>query len=56
MPSYDGNEFIKTEKFTILFDTIRDRKERWMTENSIVVDCTVVALINGGIVMKNVVV
>ena len=37
MLSYDGSEFMKTEKLTILFDIMRDRKERWMIENLIVV-------------------
>jgi len=44
---------MKTEKFTILFDTMRDRRERWMTENSVVVDCMVIVLTDGGIVRQN---
>ena len=32
MFSYNGSEFVKIDKFTILFDTVRDRKENWMVE------------------------
>jgi len=50
MFSYDGSEFVKMEKFIILFDTMRGSKERWVIESSVMVDCMVVALTNGGIV------
>ncbi|RPA98364.1 hypothetical protein L873DRAFT_1687562 [Choiromyces venosus 120613-1] len=56
MLSYDGSEFVKTNKFTVLFDTMRDQKEKWMSENSVIVDCMVFALTTGGIAMKDVVV
>jgi len=55
MLSYDGAEFVMTDEFTVVFDTMQDNKEKWMKENSVVVDCVVVALTNGGIV-KDVVV
>ena len=56
MFSYDGSEFVKMEKLTILFDTLRGSKERWVIESSVMVDCMVVALTNGGIVWKSVLV
>ena len=33
---------------TLLFESMKDNKSRWMAENSDVVDCMVVALFNGG--------
>ncbi|KAF8544769.1 hypothetical protein BDD12DRAFT_814675 [Trichophaea hybrida] len=50
MLRYDGSKFLMTDKFMVLFDTMRDRKEKWMTENSILVDYIYAALSNGGIV------
>ena len=35
MFSYGGSEFVKMEKFIILFDTVGDSKERWV----IGIDC-----------------
>lgn len=55
MLSYDGAEFVMTNEFMVMFDTMQDDKEKWMKEYSVVVACIVVALTNGGIV-KDVVV
>jgi len=52
MLSYDGGDFVITEKFTVLFDTMKDRKERWLQGNAVIVDCMLLALINGGIMMN----
>ncbi|KAF8434040.1 hypothetical protein BGX38DRAFT_1221080 [Terfezia claveryi] len=54
MIEYDGHTFQMTEKFTVLFNTMGKQKDRWMKENSVVVDCLHVALQNGGIVKKDV--
>lgn len=56
MFKYDGVSFWKTEKMDVVFDTMDDDKERWMKDYSILVDCIYVALSNGGIVKKDVVV
>ena len=52
MLSYDGGEFVITEKFTVLFDTMRDGKERWLQQNAAIVECMLIALINGDIMMN----
>lgn len=54
MIAYDGHTFQMTEKFMVLFDTMGKQKDRWMKQNSVVVDCLYVALQNGGIVKKDV--
>ena len=55
MIRYDGT-FQMTEKFMVLFNTMGKQKDRWMKENSVVVDCLYVALQNGGVVKQDVMV
>lgn len=55
MVSYDGSEFVETDKFLVLFDTMEDGKEKWRKEYSILVDCMVAALMNGGKEKENMV-
>ena len=43
----------KTREITVVFD---EDKESWMKEGSVLVDCMFVALSNGGIVKKDVIV
>jgi len=52
MLSYDGGDFVITNKFMVLFDTMRDGKEVWLQENAVIVDCMLIALMNGGIMMN----
>ena len=52
MPRYDGALFKVTEKFDVIFDTMRNNQVRWMRDYSVVVDCVYVALSDGGIVSK----
>lgn len=54
MLKYDGKEFVMTEKFVVLFDTMSERKERWLQENAIIVDCMLIALTNGGTMTNSV--
>ena len=53
MVKYDG-KFQITEKFTVLWDSMDERKDEWMKRGSIVVDCINCALSNGGMVKKDV--
>jgi len=50
MVRYDGTSFTLTNVFMVLFNTMRDEKDRWMSECSVLVDCLNVALNVGGIV------
>ena len=50
MLSYNGSGFVITERFTVLFDGMMESKEKWMKENTILVECVYAALSNGGIV------
>jgi len=56
MFEYDGGVFQKTNSIVVLFDSMDEEKERWMKEGAVLVDCINVALSNGGIVKKDVVV
>ncbi|KAF8427484.1 hypothetical protein EV426DRAFT_715056 [Tirmania nivea] len=56
MLSYDCKEFRLTQSFQVVFDGMATKKTRWMEDYSIVVDCILFALSNGGIVKENVVV
>jgi hypothetical protein len=56
MVEYDGKLFRKTETMVVLFDSMNENKERWMKDYSALVDCMNMALYNGGIVRKDVVV
>lgn len=48
MIRYDGSIFEMTDKFTVVFHTMGERKERWLAEYSmVVVDCMCCALSNG---------
>ncbi|PUU80617.1 hypothetical protein B9Z19DRAFT_1106959 [Tuber borchii] len=49
MLSYDGRDFVMANKFTVLFNTMRDEKEGWLQGNAIIVDCMLIALTNGGL-------
>lgn len=49
MLEYDGILFRKTDTFAVLFDSMNERKETWMKEGAVLVDCMNLALINGGI-------
>ena len=48
MIRYDGMCFALTDIFYTLFGKIED-KERWIKENSVMVDCIIVALANEGL-------
>lgn len=37
----DGKEFMMTEKFTVLLDTMEEEKKRWMDNCSVVVVCVI---------------
>lgn len=56
MISYDGTLFQKTREMMVVFDGMDEDKESWMKEGSMLVDCMNLALSNGGIVRKDVVV
>jgi hypothetical protein len=53
MLRYDGTVFTQTIKFLVMSENMRQEKERWMKEASIVVDCIHVALRSGGFVVDN---
>lgn len=55
MVTYDGSKFRMTDKFTVLFDTMHRRRDEWMEQYSVLVDCMYVALNNGGVVTKDMV-
>lgn len=52
MARYDGTSFTLTDSFIVTFRTMGSNKERWMKDCSILVDCMNVALGNGGILRK----
>lgn len=61
MLEYDGTLFRKTNIMIVVFDSMDDEKQKWLKENSILVDCIKFALRNGGIaptrlILKDVVV
>jgi len=47
---YDGTRFRMTETFFALFGAMDSNKDRWMRECSVVVECVLFALNNGGVV------
>jgi len=47
---YDGTRFQMTETFFALFGAMDTNKDRWMRECSVVVECVLFALNNGGVV------
>jgi len=46
MLKYDGESFRLTTKFSVLFGGMEYRKETWMKDYSVLVDCMNVALSN----------
>ncbi|KAG0137528.1 hypothetical protein HOY82DRAFT_547712 [Tuber indicum] len=56
MVSYDGITFQITDTFLAVPGRILEQKSLWIEEYSVVVDCLLIALRSGGIVMKGVVV
>jgi len=56
MLSYDGALFQVTEKIEAVFETMGRFKERWFRDYSFLVNCIDMALSNGGVVKKDVVV
>ena len=44
---YDGSTFTTTEKFSVMFPSMGQDKERWLKEYSVLVDCIFMALDNG---------
>jgi len=52
MLSYDGVLFQSTHKFTVVLDGMEKNKKLWLKEGSIIVDCMVAALKNGGIMRE----
>jgi len=54
MLSYDGALFQSTREFIIAFDGMEEDKEAWIKECSVIVDCMVFALKNGGMVKNDV--
>lgn len=53
MLEYDGTSFRKTNIMIVVFDSMDDEKEKWLKENSILVDCIQFALGNGGVVKND---
>jgi len=53
MLSYDGTNFRMTRQFRALFDGMEEDKVRWMKDYSIVIECMLFALSNGGLVQEN---
>ncbi|RPA92374.1 hypothetical protein L873DRAFT_1750523 [Choiromyces venosus 120613-1] len=51
MLRYDGTDFTQTIKFFVLSQNMRQEKETWMKESSIIVDCVHEALRSGGFVV-----
>jgi hypothetical protein len=47
MVSYNGESFEITEQFFSLFPLMREEKERWLKDYSVLVDCVYVALSKG---------
>ena len=47
MVTYDGN-FQLTEKFSVMFPRMRESKEKWIKEFSVIVDLMYIALEEGG--------
>ena len=56
MIEYDGKSFRMTDSINVVFGTMGEKKERWMKEGAVLVDCINFALTNGGIVTNDVVV
>jgi len=52
MLSYDGATFQVTDKLFVMFDLMRNDKDKWMRNFSLVVDCIYAALSNGGMEKK----
>jgi len=52
MISYDGASFVMTDKFLVVFDTMRNNKKRWLAFHSVLVDCIYAALSSGGVPRK----
>ncbi|KAG0638807.1 hypothetical protein HOY80DRAFT_965850 [Tuber brumale] len=53
MLRYDGAAFTQTIKFLVLSQNMRQEKETWMKEASVVVECIHAALRSGGFVVDN---
>ncbi|KAG0635652.1 hypothetical protein HOY80DRAFT_1024944 [Tuber brumale] len=53
MLRYDGAVFTQTIKFLVLSQNMRQEKETWMKEASVVVECIHAALRSGGFVVDN---
>jgi len=45
----DGTSFLKSRMITVVFDGMEKKKEPWMKECSMLVDCLFAALSNGGV-------
>jgi len=52
MLSYDGVSFRSTPNFTVVLNEMEEYKTPWVKEGSLIVDCMVAALMNGGIMRK----
>ena len=55
MVRYNGKAFQVTEVMQALFLTMANKKDLWLKMYSALVECIIVALNDGGVVMKNVV-
>ncbi|PUU76419.1 hypothetical protein B9Z19DRAFT_1088385 [Tuber borchii] len=51
MLQYDGTVFSQTDHLLVLFRGVGQRKEKWMNEASIIVDCIHAVLRSGGFVL-----
>ncbi|RPB27221.1 hypothetical protein L211DRAFT_769172, partial [Terfezia boudieri ATCC MYA-4762] len=50
MISFDGTSFQLTYKFDVMFEGMRNEYRKWKKDYSLLVDCMVLALSDGGIV------
>ncbi|PUU82247.1 hypothetical protein B9Z19DRAFT_1159244 [Tuber borchii] len=48
MVSYNGQDFTQTKSFLVLSHDMENKKETWMKESAIIVDCIHTALCSGG--------
>jgi len=53
MLSYDGTNFRMSHKFHTMFDGMQADKIQWMKNYSILIECMLFALRNGGLVQEN---
>ena len=56
MFKYDGTSCVQTAALLVLFNGMEEEKQEWIDKYSCVVECMLVALANGGRIMKDVVV